>query len=1205
MARIGVLAVCFLALLSASPDARARDIIDAPFDASSIDILAAAERVQSSAKETDVQAAPDIAGNQSGMRLSARAQGPIFRWLVFSIRNSSPIPLEYVVVAQHRTFVGSGVIWPEFASRILVDAQASPGLPPSSEELSTADGFSFRLDSNQTVTYALEVTGPWPDNLRIWERSTFESQRQQVSFFHGLLLGIAILVAIYISSLFIIRRRLVFPAAALLAWSGVTFLAIEFGYLPALMDVPAALEFRIRALVETVMAFSLFACLYTFVELRKRMPVAGYFALAMLIGGVALIGYAYNEPHVAAGIARMSILFGSVFGLAVVVALARRGVIRAQVAMSAWVLIALWAVVAALAATGLVTHDMIGPGLAAGIVLVNLMIAFTVTQYAFDAGVISSRFFEDSGRRALALAASEQCVWDWREDQGWLFVGQELERILGVRPGSLSGAGLKSWLELMHPGDRPGYVAAVEAAIQRGRGTFSQEFRMRRKDGTYRWYQLRARAIPGEQGRASRCIGTLADITTFKRSEERLLYDAVQDRLTGLPNRALFMDRLERAMRRSRDDDKMRLYVGVLDIDRFKNVNDGLGHSVGDSILLTMARRLQKFIAPDDTLARLSGDQFAVIVNAVRPERDMRELAESMREAIARPVQLNPREVFLTASVGIAEFTGDITRPLDVLKDAEIALYEAKRRGKNKIEHFRPSMRDDRSKLIEIESDLRRALERNEIEVAYQPIHELASGQLAGFEALVRWRHRRHGLLGPDEFIGVAEETGIIVDLGRHVMSEAARQLGIWQRILRPMHPVFVSVNLSGRQVLDQNLVDDVKTIMSREDVAPGSLKLELTESMVMENAELSAQVLQKLRNAGVSILCDDFGTGYSSLSVLQRLPFDTIKLDRSFVMSDPEDDGAAVVLESIILLAHDLRMKIVAEGIETREQLERLREFECDFGQGYFFGEPLSARTVVETLGGKSSLADTSRAAAGRGLFGRLKTPPTREAEPARAPGPLPSRLKTDREADDDAVEEGLRFERGPNDFRVEVEARRMERLRRPTISAALPDDADDAGDDAAAEADEAPLLLEHPAPPEPLHDGDMSDAAEEATCEAETADAGDDAGEADGKDHSADDEASKPEAGGDDDDADLFAADEEAPVDLDAAADEAARKGPGDAGEPAAVASAEASGPLDDDEITEHEKLIEEMAGHRRKASRLSKLLRRGRKSQPALEE
>ena len=966
------LVVCLL-ICSAGGPAYGRDIINAPFDPINIDILSVTERIQSPGAEAEVEAAPDASGSASTMRLSALSPGPNHRWLVFSIRNSSPIPLEYVIVTQRKSFVGSGVIWPEFGSRMVVDAQASPGLPPTAEQIRTADAYSFRIESNQTITYALEVAGPWPDNLSLWQRGAFDKQRQQVSFFHGLLLGIATLVSIYVSSLFIIRRKIVFPAAALFSWCGTTFLAIEFGYLPVLVEVPVAVEYKIRALVEAVMAFSLFACLYSFVELRKRMPVAGYTMLLVIAALAALVGYAYTEPEIGAGLARVAILLGALAGLVIVVTLARSGVIRAQVALSSWLLISFWSVLAALAATGIVEHDLIGPGLAAGLVLVNLMIAFTVTQYAFDAGVISSRFFEDSGRRALALAGSEQCVWDWREDQGWLYVGAELEPTLGIKRGSLAAGGLKGWLELMHPGDRPAYVAAVEAAIQRGKGTFSQEFRLRRKDGTYRWYQLRARAIPGEQGRASRCIGTLADITTLKRSEERMLYDAVQDRLTGLPNRALFMDRLDRTMRRSQADGAVKLYVAVVDIDRFKNVNDGLGHSIGDSLLLTMARRLQEFIGPEDTLARLSGDQFGLIINAARPARKMHELTEHIRQSIARPIELNPREVFLTASIGVSEYLRDILAAADVLKDAEIALYEAKRRGKNKIEFFRPTMRDDRSKLIEIESDLRRALERNEIEVAYQPIYNLAVDKLAGFEALVRWRHKKHGVLGPDEFIGIAEETGIIVDLGRYVMGEAARQLGIWQRVLRPTEPIFVSVNLSSRQVLDQNLVDDVKTIMSREDVTRGTLKLELTETLVMENPELSAQVLSKLNDIGVAILCDDFGTGYSSLANLQRFSFDTLKIDKSFIGADPEDDGAMVILESIIILAHDLGMRVVAEGVENKDQLERLREFECDYAQGFHFGEPLTARAVVEALGGKPHMFEQKRARGPRGFLGKL----------------------------------------------------------------------------------------------------------------------------------------------------------------------------------------------------------------------------------------
>ena len=992
-------AVFCLSIVAASIPASARDIINAPFDAVSIDILKVTEQVQSTSRDTDVETAPGSNDARPGiMRLSARSRGPIHRWLVFSIRNSSPIPLDYVIVSQRRSFVGSGIFWPSFGVRQIINGQASPGLPPTVESSQTADAYSFRLEANQTITYALEVAGPWPDNLNLWQRNAFDQRSQQVSFYHGLLLGVAALVAIYISSLFIIRRKVMFPAAALFAWSGTAFLAIEFGYLTALADIPVGVEFKIRAVVEALMVFALFVALYTFVELRKRMPIVGYATLAAIALCAVLIGFAYQEPAKAAGLSRIAMLWAGLGGLVIVALLSRRGVIRAQVALSSWLLIGLWSFLAFLSALGVISHDMTGPGLAAGLVLVNLMVAFTVTQYAFDAGVISSRFFEDSGRRALALAGSEQCVWDWREDQGWLYIGPELERTLGLPGGTLTNTGLKGWLELMHPGDRPAYVAAVEAAIQRGRGTFAQEFRLRRKDGTYRWFQLRARALPGEQGRAGRCIGTLADITTTKRSEERMLYDAVQDRLTGLPNRALFMDRLERSIRRSQADDRFKLFVAVIDIDRFKNVNDGLGHSVGDSLLLTMARRLQKFVGPEDTLARLAGDQFGMIISVGRPDRGVRDLAEQIRQAIAHPVELDPREVFLTASIGVCEYMRDITQPADVLKDAEIALYEAKRRGKNAIEFFRPTMRDDRSKLIEIESDLRRAIERNEIEVVYQPIYNIETDKLSGFEALVRWRHKKHGLLGPDEFIGIAEETGIIVELGHYVMSEAARQLGIWQRVARPTDPIFVSVNLSGRQVLDQNLVDDVQTIVSREDVAPGTFKLELTESLVMENAELSAQVLQRLNDLGVAILCDDFGTGYSSLSNLQRFPFDTLKIDRSFIHADPEDDAAMVILESIIILAHDLEMQVVAEGIENKEQLERLREFECDFAQGFYFGEPLAARGVIDALGGKPPAAEVKRAKSGRGLLGRLMrtgvaVPDAEQVEPDFDVPPRPSR--------------------------------------------------------------------------------------------------------------------------------------------------------------------------------------------------------------------
>ncbi|HKQ94455.1 MAG TPA: EAL domain-containing protein, partial [Aestuariivirgaceae bacterium] len=450
-----------------------------------------------------------------------------------------------------------------------------------------------------------------------------------------------------------------------------------------------------------------------------------------------------------------------------------------------------------------------------------------------------------------------------------------------------------------------------------------------------------------------------------------------------------FFDRLEVAMRRAHTETNNELYVIVIDLDRFKTVNDGLGHEVGDSLLSVTGRRLQGLIGPEDTLARLPGDQFAIIFNGRRPKRDVIPFTEQVRTTLSRPIKLRGRELFLTASFGVARFVDDRTSGPDFVKDAEIALYEAKRRGRDSTEFFRADMRDDRSELLTLEQDLRRAVERNEIEVVYQPITRLSDMQLAGFEALIRWRHRTEGLLSPDAFMGLAEETGIIKDLSRLVLNESARQLGIWQRAFRPDKPLFVSVNVSSSQLLNTELVDDVRALLGREDIIEGTLKVELTESMVMENPELSIEVLERLKSLGVGLACDDFGTGYSALANLRRLPFDMLKIDRSFLEADPEDEKAMIVLETIILLAHDLRLSVVAEGIEDQDQIARLAELECDFAQGFLIGEPMSAKQVIEALGGGTF---ATAKPGGTGFWGRITgRGPAREPSAPPPPGTAP----------------------------------------------------------------------------------------------------------------------------------------------------------------------------------------------------------------------
>ena len=392
-----------------------------------------------------------------------------------------------------------------------------------------------------------------------------------------------------------------------------------------------------------------------------------------------------------------------------------------------------------------------------------------------------------------------------------------------------------------------------------------------------------------------------------RRSEDRILTDAVRDRVTGLPNRALFLDRLERALKEQGGSPPSEIYVIVIDLDRFKSVNDGLGHEVGDSLLHVTGRRLQAMIGPDDTLARLPGDQFGIVLQTGRSKRDVNHVAEQIRRTIAQPVRVRAQEIFLTGSLGIARRRGRIAwPPRSCSRTPRSRSTRRNGRARTRSNFSGPACMTIAGNLLLMEQDLSRAIERNEIEVVYQPIMRLSDRELAGFEALVRWR-RGGELLQPAAFLGIAEDTGIIKDLGRYVLNEAARQLGIWQRAFRPSDPLFVAVNVSSAQLVNNDLVEEVRALLAREDIRVGTLKLEVTESLVMENPELSAKVLARLSQLGVGLACDDFGTGYSALANLRRLPFDTLKVDRSFLDAEPDDEQASIILEAIILLAHDL----------------------------------------------------------------------------------------------------------------------------------------------------------------------------------------------------------------------------------------------------------------------------------------------------------
>ncbi|MEW5977431.1 MAG: EAL domain-containing protein [Acidobacteriota bacterium] len=561
---------------------------------------------------------------------------------------------------------------------------------------------------------------------------------------------------------------------------------------------------------------------------------------------------------------------------------------------------------------------------------------------------------ESEERYALAARGANDGLWDWNLRTNSIYFSPRWKSMLGCEESEI-GDNPEEWLGRIHPND----IARVRQTISdhlEGRSPhFENEYRMLHQSGSYRWMLSRGLAVRDEDGNPTRMAGSQTDITDGK----------VVDALTGLPNRLLFLDHLERSHSRSRRQKNAILAVLVLDVDRFKVINDSLGHLVGDEFLIALSRRMESCLRTcngttrfDDKhlLARLGGDEFTILVEDVRHVSDVIRLAEKLTKEITAPFELGGQEIFPTVSIGISLSSSGYKDSADLLRDADTAMYRAKSKGKARVELFDSDMRERAVTQMQLETDLRKALERGEFQNVYQPIVCLASGQIVGFEALVRWRHPQRGVLGPAEFIPLAEETGMILSIGKTVTQEACQQMSSWQARFRECTPLMLSVNLSSKQFVQLDLANQVAEILRESGLDPESLKLEITESLVMENVEIALPTLLQLKALGVQLSIDDFGTGYSSLSYLHRFPIDTLKVDRSFVSRMEPNGENLKIVKSIINLAHDLNLDVIAEGVETADQKAQLLDLGCECAQGYYFSRPVEAAAIDSLI--SSSIA-------------------------------------------------------------------------------------------------------------------------------------------------------------------------------------------------------------------------------------------------------
>ncbi|MEO1607933.1 MAG: EAL domain-containing protein [Pseudomonadota bacterium] len=902
-----------------------------------------------------VNTAADADGIRRLMSVRAQQRGSNPTWLVFALDNTTEKPITRWLTAARYDIIGSGLIWPDLDSDRIRAITPSVGFIPQKIDNERADIFQITIPPGQIVTFVAELAAPRVARIDLWEPVKYELYIRDRRLFNGIMLGITGLLGVFLTALFAANHKAMFPSAALVAWCVLAYLCVDFGFWHKLLQLNSEDNAIYRAATEAAMAASLAIFLYTFLRLGSWHGFARMLALVWIVAALTLVFVAVLDPRLASTFARLSFLGLGAAGGLVMLFFAIRGQDRALSLIPTWLLFLVWLFGAASTLNGQLNGDIVVSSLVAGLTLVVVLLGFTVTQFAF--GSREQLYAADPNEqslRSLAVDGAGAAVWDWNARREEIKISPIIEASLGLNLGELSSK-VDDFLKHVHPADQERFRLQLASVQEHGEGVIRTDLRMRHNDNSYRWFNLEAASIPTIDRRSLRCIGLMRDITDIKRTQARLMYDAIYDNLTGLPNQELFLDRLVVTISRAKHERNIQPKVICIDIDKVKNVNTEYGPIVGDSLLLTLAKRLRNHISNSDTLARIGDERFAILTLSRHTAGELQRLADDIYRSIRTPINIAGHNVVLSGAVGIAVYDGHAkpeTEDNELLKEAEIAMYRAKRQANGQAVLFRPEMRNAQDDRAILARELKEALEHKQLKLLFQPVIHLPREELSGFEALLHWQHPKRGLLGPGEFISIAEDNGLVVQLGSYAIVQAVEQIAKWHKELpRTTNPLFVSINISSRQLLRPELIQEIRHIVGRSIVPDGVLRLEIAEPLVMENPEQANEMLESMVQAGARLSLDDFGTGYSSLTYLQRFPFDTIKIDRDLVVASGGSDAGAEIVRSIVALARELGKQVVAEGVEDAEDASFLRSIGCEYAQGFYYGDPMREQDVSNML--------------------------------------------------------------------------------------------------------------------------------------------------------------------------------------------------------------------------------------------------------------
>lgn len=956
---VGVLT--FFSVMNSSPSLQAEELEAVPVlsGVDALDLTHAVDLYRRHGPRLQISTAPDSDGIVRRIEVDSRRTTQI-SWAVFALSNPSDVQIDRLLVAPHYYVPGAGILMPDLGQERVVALVPSQGITPERQTSWGADAFLITLDPGAVVTFVIELQGDLLPQLMLWEPTAYRNSVNSYTFFRGIVLGISGLLAIFLSIIVVVRGTLIFPASAMLAWSVLAYVGVDFGFWNRVLALPLAQEAFYRAAAEALLAASLLIFLYTYLNLNRWHIHFTQFVLIGLCLLFGVVGLSFLSPPLAASASRIALGLIGVVGTIVIGALLLRRCDRAFMLIPAWLFFLTWLVASALALKGKILAESAQPALAGGLVLFVLMIGFTVMQHAFAGGALAQEAISTTERRNLAFKGAGDLLWDWDVVRDKITCGPQIEMLLGLPEGTLMQP-VRVWLAHVHPKDRGVFRQSLDRILEQRRGHINLTFRLCGTDRHFRWVHLRARPIVGNNGEMVRCLGSLVDVTEQKLQEERLLQDIVRDSMTGLPNFVVFKDRVEHVLLQARFSGGIAPAVALLDIDRFSELNMRFGLGAGDSILTTTARRIARQMKLYDTLCRLEGDRFGLILFSARTAGEALSLCNQIHRVLQMPLTVGHESVSVQCTVGLVAGKSVEERFDTVMARADLALSYAKSLGGNRTQLFEPEV--FKEKLLPEEGggqtlqdppsseallwDQREARELRCSNLRkYQAIFFLQDGQIAGLRRI------------EESSAGLSEAQGGSLQRNSNTTTLLALRGALedyqnWM-VRRTLSPTFfIQISLAHPLFLQDFFLKDTKALIARAGVRPDLIMLCVSESLVMEQPSYARSALTQLREIGVRLALTDFGHSRATLLHLADLPFDCLHLGKQFIQGCTASvaQRQMVLLRHLVALTRDLGFSILCETCPSREILDLLHEFGCTYATGFSQMGLISARSWMQDL--------------------------------------------------------------------------------------------------------------------------------------------------------------------------------------------------------------------------------------------------------------